>query len=104
MPGAELSDGFTARLKWAIGEAAVIAGILVFWIGVGIVLTGILTVIAYAIGSLPLELLEELFDFTNPSGKVLAAVMPLTIATTLLYILGRVGTLLIDRYYEQTVG
>lgn len=100
MATAELTAGFKDRLVWALREAAVIAGIFVFWIGVGILLTGILTVIAYVLGSLAWEPLEELFDFANPSGEVRAALIPLTSATTLLYILARVGTLLIDRYHR----
>lgn len=98
MTGDVLSGGISERLRWAIREATVIAGILVFWLLAGIVLMAgvrIFTIILYWIGVEPIPFL---YDLRGPLRGVWTAIVPLASATTALYVLVRAGTLLIDRY------
>lgn len=98
MSSHELSRGVRQRLKWAIWEGAVIAGILVFWIVVSLVLITVLSLIAALIRTFQLAPLRIVYEFVGRSGAIWSVVIPLASATTGLYALARVGTILIDRY------
>lgn len=93
-----LSGDLEERLRWAIREGLVIAGILVFWLVVGIAISAVLSIIAWVLLLLEFDPLRVVYTFTEHGPGIWAAVVPLTGATTGLYVLARVGTVLIDRY------
>lgn len=89
------------RLRWALREGLVIAGILLFWLGVAVVLVGLfslLSVTLHLIGLRPLRLVAELLE---RSGLLWPAFSAIAFATVGLYVVVRAGTLLID-HYRQT--
>lgn len=98
MAAGALSEDVEERLRWAMWEAVVIAGILVIWIAIGLVVSAVLSVIAYVILLFEFEPLRVVYTFTERGPGIWAAVIPLASATTGLYVLARVGTVLIDRY------
>jgi len=98
MSSPALSGGVRQRLNWAIREGLVIAGILVFWLVVGLVLIAILGLIASLIRTLQLEPLRFVYRVAERNAFAWSVVTPLASATTGLYVLARVGTVLIDRY------
>ena len=87
-----------ARFRWAIREGLLIAGVLAFWIGLGLFLMLVLGLVAYLIQAFRLEPLRFVYEFAGRSDLVWAAVTPLASATSGLYVLVRAGTILIDRY------
>lgn len=93
-----LPDSPRDRLEWAITESLIVAGILLFWVGVAAAVTVVTSLLALpfrALGS-PIPL-----PFVGFSNGLWAAVVPITVVTASLYVLVRAGELLID-YYRQT--
>ncbi|MDZ7702366.1 MAG: hypothetical protein U5J98_10070 [Halobacteriales archaeon] len=88
------------RLRWAIRESLVIAGILLFWVGVAVVLVGLfslLSVLLHVLGARPLHLLAELLERSAQLWPLFSGV---AFATVGLYVVVRAGTLLIDHYQQ----
>ncbi|OIB59153.1 hypothetical protein [Natrialba sp. SSL1] len=97
-----LPDSPSDRLWWAISESVVLFGIFLFWVAVTTVMT-----IAIRIFFVPFELLGFVAPpapaFVQPITGFWSLVVPLAVLTSLLYIIVRGGTLLID-YYEDHGG
>jgi membrane-bound ClpP family serine protease len=86
------------RLRWALREGLVIAGILLFWLGVAVVLVGLfslLSVTLHLVGLRPFHLVAELLQ---RSAFLWPAFSAVAFATVGLYVVVRAGTLLIDHY------
>ena len=86
------------RLRWALREGFVIAGIVLFWLGVAVVLVAGLSLLGLALrllGTGPFHLLSELLRRTAFLWPALSAV---AFATVALYVVVRAGTLLIDHH------
>lgn len=86
------------RLAWAIRESYVILGIFLFWIGVALVVS-----IALGILALPYQLtggpmFRPLLEMTRLGDDIWAGLIPLTVISASLYVFARVGELLIDHY------
>jgi hypothetical protein len=96
-------EAFRQRLRWALRESLLIAGIVAFWMGLGLLLLAALGIIAFVIQTFQLEQLRPVYEFTRQDRAVWAAVTPLASATTGLYVLVRAGTILLDRY-QSTAG
>ena len=90
------------RMRWAIQESILIAGIFLFWMVVGLLLLVVLGLIAVLIRTFQIEQLRFVYRFVREDSAVWAAVMPLATATISLYVLVRAGTILIDRYRGST--
>lgn len=101
MASATLSGDIQDRMRWGIREGIVIAGILVFWLMVALGLLLVMSVLGTLIRTLQLESLESVYRFVARGGVVWGVVTPLATATTALYVLARVGTVLIDRYQSS---
>lgn len=91
------------RLAWAIDESLVILGILVFWIGVVVVVTIGLSILALPFQLLGEPILRPLADLARAGRDLWVGVFPLTVISSSLYVLARVGELLVD-HYVRTVG
>lgn len=92
-------DDVEARVRWALREGVVLGGILVFWVAAAVVVT----VVAFIV-SLPLVVVGG-----GPTGfavisLVWTVVGPLTAANAAVYVLARVGVLLLDRYRDADAG
>ncbi|AXR82168.1 hypothetical protein [Natrarchaeobaculum sulfurireducens] len=89
-----LPNSTRGRLRWALSESVVVAGILFAWIVVALVVT-----VAFRVLTLPFRLL----DVPLPLSEVLLsvsvlgnAILVVTLVTSLLYVLVRAGTLILD--------
>lgn len=89
------------RFRWIVHESLLIAGIFLFWIGIGLALLLVLGIIAVLIREFHLVPLEFVYEFASRSEYLWAAVTQLALATTGLYILVRTGTILVDRYQSR---
>lgn len=86
------------RLRWALREGLVIAGILLFWLGVAVGLVGLFSLLSVALhvtGLRPFHLVAELL---RRSSLLWPAFSAIAFATVGLYVVVRAGTLLIDHY------
>lgn len=86
------------RLRWVIREAIVIAVLLLFAMVVGLALAVLFRFLGFVLFSLGFERVQSLYHLTHPAGDVWAVVTPLAGGTLSLYVLARVGTILIDQY------
>ena len=83
------------RLRWALTEASIVLGILLFWV-VAVFAIGILVALLTA----PIRLFG--FDpvfFTGVPGTLSGAVVPMALVTAALYALVRAGVLLVDHWH-----
>lgn len=92
-----LPESPVGRLRWALGESLVIAGILLFWAVTAAVLWLSVTLLRVVFARLGAPTLRILYELLQRTDALWPAVSTLTIATTTLYVLVRSGTLLIDR-------
>ena len=84
------------RLRWALREGSVVAGIRLFWLGAAVVLVGLLSLLSvglHATGLRPFHLVAELLERSELPWPAFSAV---AFATAGLYVVARAGTLLID--------
>jgi len=86
------------RLRWALSEALVVAGIFLFWVGVAALLVVAMSLLTATIELLQIRQLRLLHAFLDRTDFVWAAVLPLSLATTTLYVLVRTGTVLVEQY------
>lgn len=86
------------RLRWALGEAAVLAGIFGFWLVVGVALTALLSGLAVMLRVFRVEQARLLYELLTRIEFLWPAVVALTLATATLYVVVRAGTLLIARF------
>ncbi|WP_435346072.1 hypothetical protein [Haloarchaeobius sp. HRN-SO-5] len=91
-------QSFRQRLRWAIRESLLIAGIFLFWVGVGLVLMAVLSIVAFLIRTARLDSLRFVYEFARRSAFVWTVLTPPATATAGLYVLVRAGTILLDRY------
>ncbi|MFC4245515.1 hypothetical protein ACFOZ7_00605 [Natribaculum luteum] len=89
------------RFRWAIRESILIAGIFLFWIGVGLLLVSLLGAFVFVAQVVNVGPSRFLYELSRQSGVMWAAVTQLASATTGLYVLVRAGTILIDRYQSD---
>ncbi|WP_323173777.1 hypothetical protein [Natrialba sp. PRR66] len=87
----------SSRLRWAIREALVFAGILLFWIALATVITIVLQLLVLPFELLGLQLgpMSELVSLARGFQDL---AVPMTVLTSGLYTLVRAGTVLIDHY------
>lgn len=86
------------RLGWVIREAIVIAVLLLFAMVVGLALAVGFRFLGFVAFSLGFETVESFYHLSEPASDVWAVVTPLASGTLSVYVLARVGTLLIDQY------
>lgn len=87
------------RLRWAIGESLVIAGVFLFWLGVALVLMLVLNLLALLTVTLGLERWVDPFMRAVYEVDFLwSAVTSLSVISATLYVIVRAGTVLVDRY------
>lgn len=98
MPPQQLPDAPAGRLRWALAESLVIAGILLVWTGVAALLWVGLTLLRVVLARLGAESLRLLYELLQRVELLWPAVTRLVVATTALYVVVRAGTLLIDRH------
>ncbi|MFC6863125.1 hypothetical protein ACFQGE_06575 [Halomicroarcula sp. GCM10025817] len=98
MAPSQLTGTVGDRLRWALSEAAVLAGILAFWLAVAVLLTVGLSVLATVLRATRIEQLRLVYELVTRVELLWPAVVALTVATAALYVLARVGTLLIARF------
>lgn len=95
-----LPDTPRSRLEWTVKESLVFLGVLLFWVAVFVVVALVLGLFA-----LPYQLLGEpafrpLVEVARVGDDLRAAVIPLTLLSSSLYVLVRAGMLLIDHYAD----
>ena len=84
------------RLRWALTEASIVLGILLFWL-VAVFAIRFLVALLTA----PVRLLGfEFMFFTGVPGTLSGVVVPMAIVTAGLYALVRAGVLLIDHWHD----
>ena len=99
----QFPDSGSGRLRWVIGETLILAGVLVVWIGIALVLQLALTVVALAAVTLGFEALADpIVRLANDSPLLWSVVSTLALVTASLYAVVRVGTVLIDNYNRAT--
>lgn len=89
------------RLRWALREGLVIAGVLLFWLGVAAVLTGVLSLLGVVLAMSGLRGFHLVSDLLRRAEFLWPAFSAVAFATGGLYVVVRAGTLLID-HYRQT--
>jgi len=94
MPSDTLPDSVEGRLRWAVTESLVIAGVFLFWMALAVALTLALSVFTLVLRGVNVHTTYALRDF----GAIWPVVVPLAFATTALYVVVRAGTLLVDHY------
>ncbi|MFB6078975.1 MAG: hypothetical protein ABEJ80_08370 [Halarchaeum sp.] len=90
-------DSFGGRLGWVVRESTVVLTIALFWVVVGVALTLVLGGVGVALRLANLGAFRLLYEFAS-GGLVWGLVTPLAGATTLLYVVVRAGTVLVERY------
>ena len=103
MPDETLPGTPRGRLRWALREGAVVAGVLLFWLAAAAALTLGLSLVSLLIRAFhlgPLYLVADLFRRTAVLWPAFSAV---AFATVALYVVVRAGTLLID-HSRSTAG
>ena len=98
MPSHELPDTPRARLRWALREGLVIAGIVRFWLGAAALLVGALSVLGLALRLLGAGPFHLVADLLRRAGFLWPAFSAVAFATVGLYVAVRAGTLLLDHY------
>jgi hypothetical protein len=98
----DFPDAYRDRLRWAIDEGLLIAGIFGFWLVLGFLVLTALGVLAFVIQTLRISQLRFVYDVLRWDAVLWSGVMTLANATVGLYILVRAGTILIDRYRTGT--
>ena len=91
-----------ARLRWALIEGSVIAGIVLFWLGVAVVLTGALSLLGFALQALGIGAFHLVADLLRRTGFLWPTLSAVAFATVGLYVVVRAGTLLIDHHRGGT--
>ena len=89
------------RLEWAIRESIVILGLLLFWIGAVLAVSLVLWVLALPYQLTGGRIFRPLVEFSRIGDGLWAGIIPLTTISASLYVLARVGELLIDHYSEM---
>lgn len=102
MSSHRLPDTPRGRLRWALREGLVIAGILLFWLGVAVVLTGGLSLLSVALHVIGVDALRLVADLLLRTEFLWPLVSAAAFATVGLYVVVRAGTLLID--HHRTAG
>lgn len=93
-----------SRLRWALGEGLVIAGIVAAWVAVAVLLglaVGVLRAALGALGLLGVDLLQPVYRILlrfDLLGRVI--VTRVAAANVALYVLVRTGTVVVDRYHD----
>ncbi|NIQ57977.1 MAG: hypothetical protein GWN71_32775 [Gammaproteobacteria bacterium] len=98
-----LPESPRGRLRWALRESLVIAGVLLGWLALGVALLalgGLLGLTLHVIGLRPLRLVAVVLERSAVLWPAFSAV---AFATVALYVVVRAGTLLID-HYRATAG
>lgn len=96
-----------SRIDWALREGVVIAAVLAFWAvvfaGLALVLSVVLAVLQLLVDvGFPAGPVRFLFEFLSRLERLSApAVVQLATANVGLYVLVRVGWVLLDRYAER---
>lgn len=90
------------RIRWALPEGLVIAGILLFWLGVAVLLTGVLSLLSVSLHVLGIDALRLVADLLRRTGFFWPALSAVALATVGLYAAVRAGSLLIDHYRVTT--
>ncbi|WP_255151946.1 hypothetical protein [Halorarius halobius] len=96
-------DTVPGRLRWALREALVVAGILLFWVGAALALSLVAGLLRSVIVNLELEVLIPVYEALDRGRLLLPAAVPLTGVTATIYGLARVGTAVVD-HYRATAG
>lgn len=86
------------RLRWALREGLVIAGILLFWLGVAVVLVGVLSLFSATLHLVGLRAFHLVAELLERSALLWPAFSAIAFATVGLYVVVRAGTLLIDHH------
>lgn len=94
-------DTTAGRLRWALREALVVAGILLFWVGVALALSLFTGVVRLLMETVELRALLRLYEFLQEGGLLWMAITPLTGVTVSIYGLARVGTVVVDHYRDR---
>ncbi|MEE6211401.1 hypothetical protein U3A55_14735 [Salarchaeum sp. III] len=97
MPSNSLPDSIIGRLRWALGESLVVAGIFAFWILLAPALNTALGLLTRVLAALDVHAVYLLDDLT----VLWPTVVPLAFVTAVLYTVVRAGTLLIDHYRNE---
>lgn len=98
MSAHRLPESWSGRLRWVLAEGALVAAVFVFWVLVAAALSAALAVLARVIAATGLRELRFAYEVVQRADFVWASVVPLTAATTTLYVLARAGSILVDRY------
>lgn len=103
MAPAHLPETPRDRLRWAIRESLVIAGVLLFWFGLSVLLTVTTSLLSLAFEFARLHQLRPLLVLFRRVELLWPPLMAAALATVALYVLVRAGTLLVD-HYRATAG
>lgn len=93
-----LPEAPRARLRWAIREGLVIAGIVLFWLGVAVVVAGAFSLLTVGLHLVDVRATHLLADVLRRTAVLWPAMTAVAVATTGLYVVVRAGTLLIDHH------
>ncbi|MFC7026699.1 hypothetical protein ACFQJ5_02385 [Halomicroarcula sp. GCM10025324] len=89
------------RLRWVLGEAAVLAGIFGFWLVLALAVTVLLSALTVLLRIFGIEQLQLVYELLARVEFLWPLVVGLTFVTAALYTAARVGTLLIARYRRE---
>lgn len=93
-----LPETARGRLRWALHESLVIAGVLLIWLAIGVALLGLAALLSLALHVVGLRPLHVVAELLERSAVLWPAFSAVAFATTALYVVVRAGTLLIDHY------
>ncbi|QDX39639.1 hypothetical protein [Salarchaeum sp. JOR-1] len=97
MPSTSIPDSLVGRLRWALGESLVVAGIFAFWILLAAALNTALGILTRVLAALNVHAIYVVDDLA----VLWPTVVPLAFVTAVLYAVVRAGTLLIDQYRNE---
>ncbi|MFB6361018.1 MAG: hypothetical protein ABEH59_06810 [Halobacteriales archaeon] len=101
MAPATLQARPAGRLRWALREGLIIAGILLFWTGVAVVLVGFLSAVSSVLHFIGLRPFYQIAELLERSMIVWPAFSTIAILTAGLYTVVRAGTLLLDHHQPR---
>lgn len=98
-----LPDTPRGRLRWALHESLVIAGVLLFWVGLALAVSLAAALLRVVLARLPVRELRLLVDLLQRLDFLWPGLTSVATAAVGLYVVVRAGTLLID-HYRTTAG
>lgn len=87
------------RLRWALREGLIIAGILLFWLAVAVLLVGLLSGLSSVLHFIGLRPFHQIAELLERSVRIWPAFSSIAFLTAGLYTVVRAGTLLIDHHH-----